>query len=132
MLTTPATASAPYSADPPSVRTSIRSVMTSGIEFMSTNSPPTLVLEPAGAIRLPLMSVSVEFSPKFLRLTLAVPSTWLYSPGFSPATIALVIEPELISRFLITSQIIAAPCASILSRSITWTGEGASRGVPRI
>ena len=38
MLTTPATASAPYNAEPPSVRTSTLSVMTSGMEFKFTLS----------------------------------------------------------------------------------------------
>jgi hypothetical protein len=43
-----------------------------------------------------------------------------------------VNEPELTSRFLITSQMIAAPWASILLLSTIWTGDGASSAEPRI
>ena len=126
-LTTPATASAPYRAEPPSVSISRRSVITMGMALISTNSPPVVVAAAKGVVRLPLINTKVEFSPRFRRLTCAVPSTCERSP--EPE---LVNEPEFTSRFLMTSQMMAAPCASILLRSTIWTGDGASSGVPRM
>src|SRR5690554_6939434 len=76
------------------------------------------------------MRVSVEFSPRLRRLTFAVPDKVPRS-AFPPSARSLVMEPEFISRFLMTSHICEAPCASMDVRSTTCTGDGASRGLPR-
>ena len=57
-LTTPATASLPYTADAPSFSTSTRSIIVIGIVAMST-----ALLPAAGATRRPLISTSVRAAP---------------------------------------------------------------------
>ncbi len=68
-LTTPASASAPYTADAPPVIVSTRSMAAEGIVFKSTISAAF-----AGCARRPSTSTSVRFAPIPRRFTLAIPS----------------------------------------------------------
>ena len=79
-LTTPATASAPYTADAPSFSTSRRSIAATGIVLMSTK---LVVMDSANeliATRRPLTSTSVASAPRPRRLIEAAPlavESWL-------------------------------------------------------
>jgi hypothetical protein len=68
-FTTPARASAPYTADAPPVIVSTRSIAADGIVFRSTTSDAF-----AGCARRPSTSTSVRFGPMPRRFTLAMPS----------------------------------------------------------
>src|SRR3954463_4361866 len=68
-LTTPPTASAPYTEDAPPVRTSTRLISCVGTKLMSGYG---LRLSPA-IKRRPLISTTVRFGPRLRRLTVAVP-----------------------------------------------------------
>ncbi|MNN30590.1 hypothetical protein D3C81_1442440 [compost metagenome] len=61
MLTTPATASEPYTDEAPSRRTSTRSIMAVGRTFRSAE--PTEPREPAGETRRPFSSTRVRLGP---------------------------------------------------------------------
>ena len=67
-LTTPATASAPYTAEAPPVTRSTRSSSDTGTLLVST-TPPSV----AGTMRLPLNSTSVRLLPMPRRSMEAVP-----------------------------------------------------------
>ena len=67
-LTTPASASAPYTADAPPVIVSTRSMAADGIVFKSTISEAF-----TGCARRPSTSTSVRFAPMPRRFTLATP-----------------------------------------------------------
>ena len=69
-LTTPATASAPYTVDAPPVRTSIRSIIAVGIWF--TSAALELYAPPAPILR-PLIRTRVLLEPIPLKLTVAFP-----------------------------------------------------------
>jgi hypothetical protein len=71
-LTTPATASAPYTADAPPVSTSTRSINAAGIWFKSGDAAAFCVGSPGIRRRL-FTSTSVRCEPRLRRLTLAVP-----------------------------------------------------------
>ena len=79
-MTTPATASAPYTAEAPSFSTSRRSIAATGIVLMSTK---LVVMDSANeliATRRPLTSTSVASAPRPRRLTDAAPlavESWL-------------------------------------------------------
>src|SRR3569833_1764311 len=73
-LTTPATASAPYTAEAPPVSTSTRSTRAVGMKFRSA---ATGAMEDVGLPamrRLPSISTRVRLGPRPRRLTVAVPS----------------------------------------------------------
>src|SRR5678816_1454480 len=71
-LTTPATASAPYTADAPPVSTSTRSISAAGIWFKSGDAAAFCVGSPGIRRRL-FTSTRVRCEPRLRRLTLAVP-----------------------------------------------------------
>ncbi len=68
-LTTPPTASAPYTADAPPEMTSTREMADEGIEFTSTT-----IVGLIGIPRLPLISTRFRFGPRPRRLTVAAPT----------------------------------------------------------
>ena len=68
-LTTPPSASAPYTADAESERISIRSTALSGIEFRSTAAEPVKGLP---GTRRPLTITAVRSDPRPRRLTNAI------------------------------------------------------------
>ena len=63
-LTTPPTASAPYTADAPPVISSTRWIAAAGIMFVSTN-----IAALVGCARLPSISTRLRFGPRPRRLT---------------------------------------------------------------
>ena len=67
MFTTPATASEPYTAEAPSLSTSIRSIIAAGMLLRSTEPPRP------GAQRLPLTRTRVRFEPIPRMLIVVVP-----------------------------------------------------------
>ena len=69
-LTTPATASDPYTDEAPPVKTSTLSNKSVGIVFKSAQFPPPVV---PGTNLLPFIRTSVLEQPRFLRLAVAVP-----------------------------------------------------------
>ena len=69
-LTTPATASEPYTEDAPPVKTSTLSKSNVGMVLRSAQFPPPVV---PGTILLPFIRTNVLEQPRFLRLTVAVP-----------------------------------------------------------
>jgi hypothetical protein len=68
-LTTPAMASAPYTEEAPPVRMSMRLTSAAGMKLMS----PTVDHASPVGMRRPLISVSVRYSPRWRRSTVAVP-----------------------------------------------------------
>ncbi len=70
-LTTPATASAPYTDEAPPVSTSTRLISADGMKLMSGTLPPAV--GSPGCRRRPLISTRVRFAPRPRRLTVAVP-----------------------------------------------------------
>src|SRR5580658_4167185 len=82
-FTTPATASAPYTADAPPVRMSTRSISAAGIWLMSEKLRPPSA-EP-GPRRRPSTRVSVRWLPRPRRSMVAVPSAPLEVVEFMPA-----------------------------------------------
>ncbi len=75
-LTTPATASAPYTAEAPPVRTSTRSTRGVGMKFRSAATAEVLVSDAVGlpaCRRRPSISTTVRTAPRPRRLTVAVP-----------------------------------------------------------
>ncbi len=80
MLTTPATASEPYTAEAPSLSTSTRSIAATGIELMSTKLVVMFSANELIATRRPLTSTSVASAPRPRRLMEAAPfavESWL-------------------------------------------------------
>jgi hypothetical protein len=97
MFTTPDTASEPYSAEAPPVRTSTWSTIWDGIWLVSTS--PVLS---AGTRRLPSTRTRVRFTPRLRRSTVAIPavplSTVLPSPsstvdGSERSVWPMLVEP---------------------------------------
>ena len=75
-LTTPATASAPYTADAPPVTRSIRSSRATGMALVSTRPDKS-----EGTARRPLINTSVRCGPRPRRSIVAIPPEPLLVPG---------------------------------------------------
>ena len=112
-LTTPVTASAPYTADAPPVSTSTRSTSFIGIEPTSTEAepctPPTW--------RRPLTRTSVLLEPRPRRLR-------TFAPSAKPESIELsdVVDESKAGTSLTTSEIANSPDIWICSSPTDWTG----------
>ena len=109
-LTTPATASEPYTADAPAVTTSTRSTMRAGT--MSTLADDENGL-PKGR-RLPSISTSVRCEPKPRRLRVDVP--------LAPFATSAVCATNTFGRMLTTSSTRATPRLLISSAPICTSG----------
>ena len=72
-LTTPATASAPYTAEAPPVRMSTRSTSEVGMKFRSAETAPIDEVGLPPISRRPSISTRVRDEPRPRRLTVAVP-----------------------------------------------------------
>src|ERR1700755_1955676 len=77
-LTTPATASAPYTDDAPPVSTSTRLISEAGMMLMS--AAWVIPLGSPGVRRRPLTRVKVRFEPRYRRSISAVPVAEFDSP----------------------------------------------------
>src|SRR5512146_2532866 len=114
-LTTPATASAPYTADAPPVRTSTRSTRAIGMLLRSAElAPMWLLVASPGIRRRPLISTNVRCGPKPRRLTLDVPE--------APLEAMLPWSATTCGRLLSTSSIEVVPCDAISFALIAVTG----------
>ena len=111
MFTTPPIASEPYTADAPSLRTSTRSIMASGIALRSTE---VLAPEPPATTRRPLSSVSVRLAPRPRMLIRVEPSP----PLLACALIALDCSGSCCRM----SPTVARPAALSSSRLSTVSG----------
>ena len=109
-LTTPATASEPYTDDAPPVKTSTLFNNKAGTWLMSAQLPPFAV---PGAILLPLIRTKVLEQPKFLRFAVAVP--------FDPFAVWAIWPGANCGKSFKTSSIRIAPLLSISSAVTTWT-----------
>ena len=108
-LTTPATASEPYTAEAPPVSTSMFWIREFGIELIST-VPPEVV----GVTRVPLISTSVRFEPRPRRLTVAVPLPGLFDVRSRPGTVC--------GNVLSSDSVFTVPVISICSKPTVATG----------
>ncbi len=121
MLTTPPMASEPYTAEAPSLSTSIRSMAATGIEFRSTES---LAPFPPGTNRRPLSSTSVRAGPRPRRATRVAP----LPPLLTWVLMALPCSGRLCRK----SPIETLPLATTWSLLITVTGAGVVRSLRRM
>ena len=112
MLTTPATASVPYTADAPSFSTSTCLIIDTGIVFKSTVDAAPV---PELIIRRPFTSTRVRCAPKPRRSTRALPPEPLLTAGLVIAPLAAVI-------FCRTPSMLDAPIALMSSAPIKVTG----------
>ncbi len=114
-LTTPAIASAPYSADAPSLSTSTRSTADSGMPFRLTSEP--VLYE---AMRWPLRSTSVYLEPRSC-------SEAVVTPAPPPLTDCdSVVKPCMLDRFWISSVTDVAPVFLMSSWVSVWIGSAPS------
>ena len=128
MFTTPATASAPYTADAPSFSTSMRAIAATGIMFTSTNCsvprPAALPPWPNGAsvTRRPLIRTSVELTPRPRSETAAEPGEevltrfsakpWAPISGILRRSAPRLVWPEASISALVSTRRLAAPVDS--------------------
>ena len=118
MLTTPAIASEPYTAEAPSDKISIRSTAAIGIEFKSCELP----VEGDLGKRRPSTKISEREAPKPRKLICETPCAELPDCGRNePAELKLVLRNK--------SETEVCPEKSIAARSITVTGTEPSRSV---
>ena len=116
-LTTPATASAPYTEEAPPVSTSTCLSIAAGMMLMSAAEPLVGDGSPGTSLR-PFISVSVRVEPRPRRSTVAVPSAPLASED---AWLAATAGSELR-----TSSIRVVPCSFMSWLLTTATGDEAS------
>ena len=121
MLTTPAMASEPYTAEAPSLRISRRSMAAAGIEFRSTE---LFAPVPPGTKRRPLRSTRVRFAPRPRRLTRVEPSP----PLLTEVLIALPCAGRLWRK----SPMETLPLAATRSLEMMVTGAGEVRSLRRM
>lgn len=126
-MTTPATASEPYTDAAPSVRTSTLSKAITGMLFVSTKTLPSFAVAAATVFLLPSTKTKVEERPSPLKFTFDNP--WVL-PDWKES--GLFSEPLFTEIFLVISAIVVAPRSSIVSRPIIWTGEDPSVALPFI
>src|SRR5690606_34729510 len=126
MLTTPAIASEPYSAEAPSVRISMRSTALAGIVLRST-AADTPEAEDSLTQRKPSTRIRVRLAPRLRREIVVEPDPTPEPSGLKPklpAELNLVLSEEpLTDRRWITSPIEPRPVASISAAVITCTGD---------
>jgi hypothetical protein len=125
MLTTPAIASEPYSAEAPSSSTSIRSTIASGMVLRSV-AAPTPEAEASLTQRTPSTSTSTRLAPRCRRSTWAEPAPTPLPSGGKPKlpdelNLVLSAEPEAVSAWT-TSPIEVRPVRSMSSRVTVCTG----------
>ena len=119
MFTTPAVASAPYTAEAPSFKISMRSIIATGKRLRSTKVVPPL-LEPVSTCRRPFTMTRVLLAPRSRRFKAVEPRT------------AAVVPPSLIpmepasGNSRKSSVKLLRPAASISARPIIRTGDGPS------
>ena len=118
-LTTPVTASAPYTADAPPVSTSTDLINLTGIEPTSTAAEPA---DPP-TWRRPLTKVRVRFAPKPRKFRMFAPSEKLAES----IELSAVVDENRAGISLITSVTENSPDSWISSSEIAWTGDGEAR-----
>ncbi len=121
MLTTPAMASDPYSAEAPSLRISMRSIDAVGMEFRSTDASAPV---PPGTNRRPLTSTNVRAVPRPRRLTRVEPSPLL----LTDVLVALPCSGSVCRK----SPMEILPLAVTCSRLMSVTGAGVVKSLRRM
>ena len=97
-LTTPPTASAPYTAEAPPEITSTRWMAPEGIEFVSTT-----IVGLTGIARRPLMSTRFRFAPRPRKLTVDAPTVFVAVCCTSPVVNCVTAGTNCGSRFRMLS-----------------------------
>ena len=111
-MTTPATASEPYTEAAPSFKTSTLSRAITGKADVLTNTLPSLAVVPVTVCLLPSNKTKVDERPSPLKLILVLPCI---EPEVKES--ALFSEPESTTILAVISAASTAPIPSIVSLS---------------
>ena len=118
ILNTPATASEPYTVEPPFLSNSIRFRAIDGKLPISTGDSAELVATAVSTILLPLIRTRVLATPRPLMFTFLIPV--IVPPSTNCSDVFTV--PDTAGRFLTKSDISGCPADSKSSRSKESTG----------